>query len=62
MARSRDDFHWSDYLIFSIMVAASLGIGIYQSCSGGKQRTQGEYFLGNRYVTMVTIAVLTNII
>ena len=41
-------FGWVDYLIFAGMLVISLGIGVYYGCSGSKQRTTSEFFLGGR--------------
>ncbi len=32
-------FHWLDYVLFTLMLVVSLGIGIYAALSGGKQKT-----------------------
>jgi len=50
MGVSREGFHWADYVVFVGVLVISIGIGIYQSCTGGKQKTQGEYLMGNRSV------------
>ncbi|KAH3807557.1 hypothetical protein DPMN_135902 [Dreissena polymorpha] len=50
-------FHWADYLIFFITIAVSLGIGIYYALSGGKQRTTSEYFVGNRRMAILPVAI-----
>ena len=48
---------WLDYLIFSLMLVISLGIGVYHACSGGKQRTTFEYLLGNRAMGIAPVAI-----
>ncbi len=41
-------FEWYDYLIFSLTLAVSLGVGFYFATCGGKQKTLNEYLLANR--------------
>ena len=41
-------FGWVDYFVFASMLVISLGIGIYYGCTGSKQRTTSEFFLGGR--------------
>ena len=43
-------FEWYDYLIFIGTLVVSLGIGLYFSFAGGKQKTTKEYLMGDRYV------------
>ena len=31
-------FHWLDYVLFTVMLLVSLGIGVYVALSGGKQK------------------------
>ena len=46
-------FHWLDYVLFVVFMAASLVIGVYYACSGGKQQTVQEFLLGNRKLKML---------
>ena len=50
-------FHAVDYVVFGLMLLISAGIGIYYSCTGGKQRTTSEYLLGNRSMKTFPIAM-----
>ncbi|XP_052784824.1 sodium-dependent multivitamin transporter-like [Mya arenaria] len=50
-------FHIADYVIFGATIAISLGIGLYYALSGGKQRTTSEYFVGNRQMTIIPVAI-----
>ncbi|XP_053403750.1 sodium-dependent multivitamin transporter-like isoform X2 [Mercenaria mercenaria] len=50
-------FHIADYCIFAITIVVSLGIGIYYALSGGKQRTTSEYFVGNRKMAILPVAI-----
>lgn len=50
-------FHVADYCVFGITIAVSLVIGIYYALSGGKQRTTSEYFVGNRKMAILPVAI-----
>lgn len=41
-------FMWYDWLIFSLTLAVSLGIGVFFACTGTGQNTTKEYLMGNR--------------
>ena len=43
-----ETMHWLDYFIFIAFLAASLGIGIYHSLTGGRQKTTQEFIMANR--------------
>src|SRR6218665_1722366 len=49
--------HWADYLILAGFLAISLGIGIYHSLTGGRQRTIAEFIMGNRRLKVIPTAV-----
>lgn len=46
-----------DYVIFSISILISLGIGIYHAVTGGKQRTTSEFFVGDRKMSVLPVAL-----
>ena len=50
-------FHAVDYVVFGVMLMISAAIGIYHGCTGGKQKTTGEYLLGNRSMATFPIAI-----
>ena len=50
-------FEWYDYLIFALLLVASLSTGVYQAFTGGKQRTTSEYLMGDRKLLMIPVAV-----
>ncbi len=50
-------FHWLDYVLFVVMLVASLGIGVYAALTGGKQRTTREFLIGNRELTLLPVFV-----
>ena len=49
-------FHWSDYLVFGLMLLVSLGIGVYQAICGSKKTTH-EYHLGSRAMGLVPVTM-----
>ena len=50
-------FEWYDFVIFSLTLAVSLGIGIYYACAGGGQKTTKDYLLGGRKLKTIPVAV-----
>ncbi|XP_030845995.1 sodium-coupled monocarboxylate transporter 1 [Strongylocentrotus purpuratus] len=46
-----------DYVVFAIMLLLSASIGIYSALSGGRQRTAEEFFLGDRKMGIVPVAM-----
>lgn len=55
MAEDEVEFHWADYLVFSISLAMGLMVGIVFLVTGGKQKTTDEYLLGGRDLGPVTV-------
>lgn len=51
------NFHFADYIVFSITIVVSIGIGVYYAFSGGKQRTLSEYLVGNRQMSVLPVAI-----
>lgn len=50
-------FSVADYVIFSLTIAISIGIGIYHAFTGGKQRTASEYLVGNRKMSILPVTL-----
>ena len=50
-------FHWADYLVLAVVLIGSLLTGVFFACHGGKQRTTGEYFQGNRRLSLIPTAL-----
>ncbi|XP_011687448.1 PREDICTED: putative sodium-dependent multivitamin transporter [Wasmannia auropunctata] len=48
---------WIDYLVIAVMLCISTGIGIYYRFSGGRQKTVEEYFIANRSMSIVPVAI-----
>ena len=57
MVNADHQFHLADYAVFGTTIAISLGIGVYYALSGGKQRTTSEYFVGNRKMAILPVAI-----
>ena len=45
-----------DYIIFGFMLAISAAIGIYYRFSGGRQKTNKEYFLADKNMPIIPVA------
>lgn len=45
-----------DYIVFAAMLLLSAGIGIYYRFSGGKQKTNREYFLADKNMPVIPVA------
>uniref|UniRef100_A0A1B6DHZ5 Sodium-dependent multivitamin transporter n=1 Tax=Clastoptera arizonana TaxID=38151 RepID=A0A1B6DHZ5_9HEMI len=50
-------FHTADYVVLSITLVVSAGIGIYFRFTGGKQKTTKEYLLGNKNQKIIPVAI-----
>jgi len=48
---------WPDYVILAVFLAISLGIGVYQSLTGGRQHTTSEFIMADRRLRVVPTAV-----
>ena len=55
--KATQGFHFLDIAIFGLSIASSLGIGIYYSMSGGKQKTTSEYLLADRKLKTIPAAL-----
>jgi sodium-coupled monocarboxylate transporter 8/12 len=51
------DFGWAEWLVFSSVLAVSVGIGIFFGCFGKKNQTNEEYLLGGRKMNPVPVAL-----
>jgi len=48
---------WPDYVILGLFLAISLGIGVYHSLTGGRQRTTLEFIMANRRLRVLPTAI-----
>ncbi|XP_039992480.1 solute carrier family 5 member 6 [Xiphias gladius] len=53
----RKHFTVVDYVIFAVLLAASLGIGMYYALSGGRQRTTQEFLLADRSMSCLPVSL-----
>ena len=49
--------HWADWVVFVIMLCIALGIGVYYAFTGGRQKTTGEYLMGNRQMNLIPVTL-----
>lgn len=55
--RSFGEFHVADYIVFSIFMCLSLGVGVFFSLWGGKQKSTVEYLMGDRQMGPIQIGI-----
>ncbi|XP_025073506.1 putative sodium-dependent multivitamin transporter [Pogonomyrmex barbatus] len=48
---------WADYLVITVMLSISAGIGIYYRFTGGRQKTMEEYFIASRSMSILPVAI-----
>ncbi|XP_038057834.1 sodium-coupled monocarboxylate transporter 1-like [Patiria miniata] len=46
-----------DYVVFGLMLAISVFIGLYYGCTGGKQKTTSEFLLADRSMNPIPVAM-----
>ncbi|KAM9341122.1 sodium-dependent multivitamin transporter-like [Symphorus nematophorus] len=46
-----------DYVIFAVLLAASMGIGLYHALSGGRQRTTQEFLMADRSMSCLPVSL-----
>uniref|UniRef100_A0A3B4WG61 Solute carrier family 5 member 6 n=1 Tax=Seriola lalandi dorsalis TaxID=1841481 RepID=A0A3B4WG61_SERLL len=46
-----------DYVIFAVLLAASMGIGLYHALSGGRQRTTQEFLMADRSMRCLPVSL-----
>lgn len=50
-------FQWPDYVILAAFLVISLGIGVYHSLTGGRQRTTQEFIMANRHLGIIPTTI-----
>ncbi|GFR57794.1 sodium-coupled monocarboxylate transporter 1 [Elysia marginata] len=50
-------FDTADYVLLSLMLGGSLGIGLYMARTGKKNTTQADYLLGGRRMTAIPVCL-----
>ena len=56
MESSRAHFHWLDYVLFSLMLLISCGMGIYYAVKA-KKGNKEEYLMGSREMSWFPVAI-----
>lgn len=51
------EFSWEEWSVFGVVLAFSVGIGIYFGCFGNKNKSNEEYLLGGRQMHPVPVAL-----
>ncbi|KAI8518028.1 Sodium-coupled monocarboxylate transporter 1 [Branchiostoma belcheri] len=46
-----------DYVVFAVMLCISAGIGLFYACTGGKQRTQKEFLMADKSMSIVPVTM-----
>lgn len=46
-----------DYVVFALLLAASMGIGLYYALSGGRQRTTQEFLMADRSMRCLPVSL-----
>ncbi|XP_035658838.1 sodium-coupled monocarboxylate transporter 1-like [Branchiostoma floridae] len=46
-----------DYVVFGVMLCVSASIGLYYACTGGRQRTQKEFLMADKSMSVVPVAM-----
>ena len=54
---AKKGLHPADIVIFVLVLAVSLGIGIYFALAGGRQKTTREFLMGNRSLSMIPVSI-----
>src|SRR5688572_18478660 len=52
-----DYLSWPDYLILVAFLVISVGIGVYHSLTGGRQKTTSEFIMANRTLKVLPTAM-----
>src|SRR5688572_3327007 len=52
-----DNLSWPDYLILVAFFVISVGIGVYHSLTGGRQKTTTEFLMANRSLKVLPTAL-----
>ncbi|KAM8915548.1 sodium-dependent multivitamin transporter-like isoform 2-T4 [Spinachia spinachia] len=50
-------FTAADYVIFAVLLFASMGIGLYHALSGGRQRTTQEFLMADRSMSCLPVSL-----
>ena len=52
--------HWVDWVIFALIIAATLAIGIYHAYASRRKQTTSEYLTGGRQLKLLPVTLSMN--
>lgn len=54
------NFKWPEYIVFALVLVASLGIGVFYGCFGSKNKSNEEFLMAGRSmsITPVTLSLV----
>jgi len=51
------EFAWQEYIVFGVILASSLGIGIFYGFFGSKNKTNEEFLLAGRSMGILPVTL-----
>ncbi|XP_033096745.1 sodium-coupled monocarboxylate transporter 1-like [Anneissia japonica] len=57
MTKHTNEFSAWDYVVFSLMLCVSAGIGVYHALCGGRQSTSNEYLMADRQMSAFPVGL-----
>ncbi|XP_071959654.1 sodium-coupled monocarboxylate transporter 1-like [Antedon mediterranea] len=57
MTKHTNEFKVWDYIVFSLMLCVSAGIGVYHALCGGRQKTSKEYLMADRQMGALPVGL-----
>ncbi|XP_071086138.1 sodium-coupled monocarboxylate transporter 1-like [Haliotis cracherodii] len=57
MVSPTHQFHLADYVVFSLTIVVSLGIGVYYAVKGRRKASASEYLVGGRKMKIIPVAL-----
>lgn len=62
MAQDTNTLSAWDYIVFTLVLLVSAGIGVFYGCTGGKQKTTREFLMADRSMSVlpVTLSLLAS--
>lgn len=58
------NFKWPEYIVFALVLVASLGIGVFYGCFGSKNKSNEEFLMAGRSmsITPVTLSLVCRLL
>ncbi|ELT92965.1 hypothetical protein CAPTEDRAFT_169293 [Capitella teleta] len=57
MVSTNKSFSIADYVVFSLVLIISAGIGVFYGCTGGRQRTAREFLMADRQMSVLPVTL-----